>query len=341
MYETFFGLQKNPFGMTPDPSFLFLTPAHREGISALVYAISERKGFVAITGEAGTGKTTLLSQVLRSVPDNLASFSLVLNPTLGPDEFLESVLIDFGIGNLRNSKVHRLLQLQDFLTAAYAQNRTCVLVVDEAQKLSRNVLEEIRLLSNFENADAKLLQIVLAGQPELRDVLNREDLRQLKQRIAVRFELKPLLMLQVDQYIRFRWSKAGGSDKLPFDEDAIQTIAHISKGIPRVINCLCDNALLAAFATGSARVEDGDVRQAMADLDLGQPIGIVQRTTRINAAPKFSETDFITSLPGVPTTAPEVNELRTFERYELEDPNELRLQRLAALGKIQKVTKLG
>jgi general secretion pathway protein A len=316
MYESHFGLQKNPFAMTPDPSFLFLTPAHREAISALVYAISERKGFVALTGEAGTGKTTLISQVLRSVPDNLAAFSLVLNPTLGPDEFLESVLIDFGITSPRNSKVHRLMQLQEFLTLAYAQNRTCVLVVDEAQKLSRNVLEEIRLL-------------------------NREDLRQLKQRIAVRFELKPLLMLQVDQYIRFRWSKAGGSDKLPFEEDAIQTIAHVSKGIPRVINCLCDNALLAAFAAGGDRVEDGDVRQAMVDLDLGQPIGIVPRPTRINDAPKSSETDFLTSMPGLSAIAPEVSELRTFERYELEDPNELRLQRLAALGKIQKVTKLG
>jgi general secretion pathway protein A len=341
MYESFFGLQKNPFGMTPDPSFLFLTPAHREGISALVYAISERKGFVALTGEAGTGKTTLISQVLRSVPDNLAAFSLVLNPTLGPDEFLESLLIDFGLDCTRNSKVHRLLRLQEFLTAAYTQNRTCVLVVDEAQKLSRSVLEEIRLLSNFENADAKLLQIVLAGQPELRDVLNREDLRQLKQRIAVRFELKPLLMMQVDQYIRFRWSKAGGGDKLPFEEAALQTIAHVSKGIPRVINCLCDNALLAAFAAGAAIVEDGDVRQVVVDLDLGEPLGIVPRT-RISAPPKLSsEADFFTSMSAASNSAPEVSQLRTFERYELEDPNELRLQRLAALGKVQKVTKIG
>jgi general secretion pathway protein A len=340
MYESFFGLQKNPFGMTPDPSFLFLTPAHREGMSALVYAISERKGFVVLTGEAGTGKTTLISQVLRSVPDNLAAFSLVLNPTLGPDEFLESLLIDFGLECARNTKVHRLLRLQEFLTAAYTQNRTCVLVVDEAQKLSRNVLEEIRLLSNFENADAKLLQIVLAGQPELRDVLNREDLRQLKQRIAVRFELKPLLLMQVDQYIRFRWSKAGGSDKLPFEESALQTIAHASKGIPRVINCLCDNALLAAFAAGAAIVEDGDVRQVIADLDLGEPLGIVPRS-RVSAPPKQSSEDFFSSMPAASNSAPDVSQLRTFERYELDDPNELRLQRLAALGKVQKVTKIG
>src|SRR5579862_979826 len=210
MYERRFHLEKKPFAMTPDPGMLYLTPMHREALSGLVYAINEHKGFVVMIGEAGTGKTTLLSRLLRFVPEDQVNFSLVLNPTLSSAEFLESALGDFGITDIPPSKVQRLQRLQQFVTAAHINGKTCVLVVDEAHKLSPEVLEEIRLLTNFETAEQKLLQIVLVGQDELRTVLNRDDLRQLKQRIAVRFELKPLALEEVESYVRYRWARAGG-----------------------------------------------------------------------------------------------------------------------------------
>lgn len=254
--------------MTPDPSFLFQTSTHREALAGLVYAVLEKKGFIVLTGDAGTGKTTLLSRMLRTIPSDQAVFSLVLNPTLGVRQFLECVLLDFGIGDVPVSKVHRLLRLQQFVMEAHKGCKTCVLVVDEAHKLSVEVLEEIRLLSNFENAEQKLLQIVLAGQSELRTILNAVELRQLKQRIAVRCELKPLSPSEVYEYMRFRWTKAGSSQVLPFDEDAIRTIATVSGGLPRVINALCDNALVTIFGAGERTVTGPHAREAARDLDL-------------------------------------------------------------------------
>jgi len=266
MYKRRFHLDKNPFAMTPDPDLLYLTSGHREALSGLMYAVMERKGFVVLTGEAGTGKTTLLSRLLQHAEDS-AHFSLVLNPTLNGNEFLESALEDFGITDIPSSKVHRLQKLHHFLIASHLKGKTCVLVVDEAQKLSPEVLEEIRLLTNFETADQKLLQIVLVGQEELRNVLNREDLRQLKQRIAFRFELKPLSSAEVDAYIHYRWLSAGGRD-LPFEQEAVQLIDRASRGVPRVINSICDNALLLIYAFETPTVTVNDIRQVMSDLDL-------------------------------------------------------------------------
>lgn len=268
MYESHFGLQKKPFAMTPDPSFLVQTPSHREALASLLYGVLEEKGFMLITGDAGTGKTTLLSHMLRTIPSSKVAFSLLLNPTLNPDEFLESVLIDFGIEEIPASKVHRLLKLQEFLMAARRSGRICVLVVDEAHQLSDEVLEEIRLLTNFENADRKLLQIILAGQTELRNILNTEGLRQVKQRIAVRCDLRPLTSAEITQYMGVRWARAGASGGPPFNEGAVQAIARASKGIPRVINALCDNALALIFATGDACVTAEHALQVARDLDL-------------------------------------------------------------------------
>jgi general secretion pathway protein A len=270
MYERRFGLEKNPFLMTPDPGFLFLTNMHREALSGLGYAILQNKGFVVLTGDAGTGKTTLLSRLLRHMPENRVRFSLVLNPTLTPQEFLEAALWDFGITDVPESKVQRLLRLQQYVTEVQAQGHSCVLVVDEAHKLSAEVLEEIRLLTNFETADRKLLQIVLVGQQELKDLLGRDDLRQLKQRIAARFELKPLAKEEVDDYIRFRWTKAGG-EFFPFSKEAIDAIGMYSRGVPRVINSICDNALLLVFATEADMMTIDHVREVISDLDLGAP----------------------------------------------------------------------
>ncbi len=268
VYASHFGLQKKPFDMTPDPGFLFQTQTHREALAALTYGVLAEKGFITLTGDAGTGKTTLLSRMLRTIPNSSAVFSLILNPTFSPSEFLESALVDFGIRDVPSSKIRRLLTLQQFLTTAHGAGRICVLVADEAHKLSADVLEEIRLLTNFENAERKLLQIVLAGQTELRDTLNTEGLRQLKQRIAVRCELQPLSPVQVAQYMNFRWTRAGGEDGLPFEESAIQMIADASRGIPRVVNSLCDNALNLIYATGEPIVTAAHARQIARDLDL-------------------------------------------------------------------------
>lgn len=273
MYQRFFGLNKEPFAMTPDPAFLFLTSAHREALAGLTYAVLGGKGFVVLTGDAGTGKTTLLTKMLRSIPASRATFSVVLNPTLSPDEFLELALLDFGMAEVPASKAQRLLLLRTFLNEASKQGRASVLVVDEAHKLAPSVLEEIRLLSNFERADAKLLQIVMAGQNELANVLNRDDLRQLKQRIAVRLNLHALSPVDVEHYIQYRWKKAGATQPHPFDPQAVAQIAIWSAGTPRLVNVICDNALTVAFGEGVSVVTPSHVAEVAADLDLRAPSG--------------------------------------------------------------------
>jgi general secretion pathway protein A len=243
MYERRFGLEKNPFRMTPDPSFLFLTPIH---------------------------------------------FSLVVNPTLSPAEFLEAVLLDFGIVDIPSSKVQRLLKLQQFITEAHLNGRTAVLVVDEAHNLSAEVLEEIRLLTNFETAERKLLQIVLVGQGELKALLGRAELRQLRQRIAARFELKPLPYPEVAQYIQFRWTAAGGASPHPFTPAAVDKIARASAGIPRLINAICDNALLLAFATEQETVAAEQIDQVLMDLELNES-DLVSEATASNGGARQPE----------------------------------------------------
>jgi general secretion pathway protein A len=268
MYKQFFDLVKEPFAMTPDPSFLFLTEAHREALAGLTYAVFSRKGFVVLTGEAGTGKTTLLTRILQSAPPAQTALSVILNPTLSAGEFLELVLLDFGFTKVPSSKAQRLMMLRQFLTEAQAAGKTAILVVDEAQRLAPQVLEEIRLLSNFERPDGKLLQIVLAGQGELAQTLNREELRQLKQRIAVRLAIRPLQGIEVEQYLRHRWSKAGTKQPLPFQSDAIERIIQYSRSIPRLINALCDNALLLAYGEGTKTITAQHIFEVARDLDL-------------------------------------------------------------------------
>lgn len=267
MYNRSFGVRKNPFNMTPDPSFLFLTAQHREALVGLTYAILQRKGFVVLTGDAGTGKTTLLARVLQFMPAGQVQSSVILNPTLTPSEFLELALLDFGVTNVPTSKAQRLWVLRNLLLKAREQGRVSALIIDEAHKLSREVLEEIRLLGNFEEADEKFLQIVLIGQNELDEALNREDLRQLKQRIAVRLSIAPLAAQEVGQYIRHRWLRAGGSNP-PFSSEAVSLIADLSHGIPRLINGLCDNALTLAFGQGFPAVEIRHVQASASDLHL-------------------------------------------------------------------------
>lgn len=270
MYYEHFGLQTNPFQMTPDPAFLYLTPQYREAIASLTYAILAQKGFVVLTGEAGTGKTTLIRRVIQCIPEDVLRSSIILNPTLSAPEFLETAMLDFGLRNLPSSKALRLLKFNDFLIAGRTQRKITTLIIDEAHTLDRSVLEEIRLLSNFESATEKLLQIVLLGQPELDSILNREDLRQLKQRIALRMKIQPLAMSEVEQYMRSRWHKAGSTVELPFDSEAIKEVAGASTGIPRLINSLSDNALLLAFAEGVSKVTRKHVSDAGQELQIAR-----------------------------------------------------------------------
>jgi general secretion pathway protein A len=268
MYKEFFGLQRLPFNLTPDPGFLFLPVKHREALAGLAYAILERKGFIVLTGDAGTGKTTLLGSVLNLLPADRILSSVILNPTLTPAEFLEMVLLDFDITDVPASKAQRLWRLQEFLSRAASQGKIVLLVIDEAHKLSPEVLEEIRLLGNYESAAEKFLQILLLGQSELDDLLERQDLRQFKQRIALRLYIDPLTGPEVEKYIRFRWVKAGGTDVLPFTGDAVDGIIQWSRGIPRLVNSLCDNALLMAYGDKSQPVGINYVREAATNLAL-------------------------------------------------------------------------
>lgn len=266
MYTEFFGLQKLPFNLTPDPAFLFLPPKHREALAGLAYAVLEKKGFVVLTGDAGTGKTTLLSSVLNRLPADRVQTSIILNPTLTPSEFLEIVLLDFGIPDVPASKAQRLWKLQEFLLQVYRDEKVAVLVIDEAHKLSLEVLEEIRLLGNFEFGADKFLQILLLGQTELDDLLNRQDLRQFKQRIALRLYIDPLTAPETEKYVSFRWAKAGGTTAQPFTPDALRGVFQWSRGIPRLINSICDTALLMAYGEESRSVGWNYVRDAAANL---------------------------------------------------------------------------
>jgi general secretion pathway protein A len=267
MYTAFYSLQKKPFSMSPDPSFLYMTRQHREGLTGLTYAILERKGFLVLSGMAGVGKTTLLAWVLQKLPSDKVQSSVILNPTLTREEFLELALLDFGMTDIPASKARRLLMLQSFLLKNREEGKVSVLIVDEAHKLSYELLEEVRLLGNFEYGDEKLIQILLLGQRELDDVLNRPDLAQLKQRISVRLSVDALSAQDLEHYIQHRWSVAGGSSH-PFTPEAILHINKWSKGVPRLINSICDNALATAFADESLSVRSTHVDSAAQDLRL-------------------------------------------------------------------------
>ena len=267
MYYDFFGVRKAPFNLTPDPAFLYLTPQHREALAGLSYAIMARKGFVVLTGSAGTGKTTLVTLIRQHLPVARVQYSIILNPTLTPAEFLEAAMMDFGFKDIPASKAQRISELQNFLWDRYRAGRISALIVDEAHKLSPDVLEEIRLLGNFESTDEKLLQIALVGQSELDELLNSEHQWQFKQRIARRMSVAPLTAEDVGPYIQHRWTTAGGKEA-PFSAEAVAGIVTATRGVPRLINVLCDNALIEAFADGAAMVEARHVLGVCRELHL-------------------------------------------------------------------------
>jgi general secretion pathway protein A len=301
MYAEFYGLTKNPFNMTPDPEFLLMTKQHREGLAGLSYAILERRGFLMLTGAAGSGKTTLLAWLLEKLPPTRVTTSVILNPTLTRDEFFELVLLNFGVTEIPPSKAQRLQILYKLLAKGKEEGRVLVLIVDEAHKLNAELLEEVRLLGNFESAQHKLLQILLIGQAELDDTLNRPDLWQLKQRIAVRLALHALPAGEVEEYIRHRWKIAGCATPPPFTADAIAAVTELSRGIPRLVNSICDNALVLAFAEDAKMVTAARIETAAADLARGRiatPPATNNRTPPPQPAVIRIETPMLKTLEG-------------------------------------------
>ena len=338
MYTAFFGLQKLPFNLTPDPDYLFMSPKHREALAGLRYAVLGRKGFVVLTGDAGTGKTTLLSAVLSQLPTGKVLSSILLNPTLTPSEFMELVMLDFGITDIPASKAQRLWTLQGFLLEAYRKDRIAVLVIDEAHKLSAEVLEEIRLLGNYEYGADKFVQIVLLGQCELDDLLDRHDLRQFKQRIALRLYIDPLTAAETTEYIRFRWAKAGGIGEPPFSPEAIEGVVRWSGGIPRLINSICDSALLMAYGDACSTIGLRSIRDAAMNLALIPSLAAPAAPVQPVATPLTAEEVSIPKLGPVEvplrrntdSDLSEVdNDIPAFARYGADRKNSSILKRLA------------
>ncbi len=267
MYKTFFNLQLNPFEISPDPHFFYPTPCHYEAIANLYHAIQGRKGLVVITGEVGTGKTLLVRCLLEKLGKDNIRFAYVFNPILGPLEFLRYVAADLGLPAGQNDKSDLLQRLNSFLIQRHQQGQTAVLVLDEAHLLSSEVLEESRLLSNLETTRGKLLQIALVGQPELDGKLDSSEMRQLKQRIALRCTLKPLRWEDTKDYIQWRLRRAGASaTPAIFAEESLRVIYEYSRGLPRLINTICENALISGFAAGTRSIPPSLVEEACADL---------------------------------------------------------------------------
>jgi general secretion pathway protein A len=269
MYLGFYGLREQPFNPTPDPRFLYPTAAHREALAQLLYGVQEGKGFIVLTGEVGTGKTTLLHTLLQRL-DPKTAVAFIMNSTLPFDGLLEYMLEDFGIPSPGTSTAQRLAALNRFLIERRRNGQNTVLVIDEAQNLSASTLEQVRLLSNFETPGGKLLQILLVGQPELRAVLNQPELRQLKQRIGLRCTIQPLTADETRDYIRSRLRVANAADLRIFSERAIERIAAYTGGIPRVINIVCDHCLLIGYAEQTRKIEPEMVERAIEYLEEGR-----------------------------------------------------------------------
>ena len=267
MYTSFFGINEKPFSITPDPRYLFMSERHGEALAHLVYGVTESGGFIQLTGEVGTGKTTLCRTLLLNRMPSNADVAVVLNPQLSALEFLEAICEELGVAvpEPRGSIKALIDALNRYLLDAHAEGRRTILVVDEAQNLAPDVLEEVRLLTNLETSKQKLLQIILIGQPELRELLARTDLRQLAQRITARYHLEPLSREETDQYIEHRLKVAGALGEV-FDPGAKREVYRLTQGVPRLINVICDRALLGAYSQGSRRVNRRMIRLAASEV---------------------------------------------------------------------------
>lgn len=270
MYRQFYGLSRKPFEMSPDPFFFYPTSQHKEALAILQYGVLRQKGFVVITGEVGTGKTLIVRCLLDSLTRHRVALAFIYNPRLSFQEFLTHVLVDLGLPHSPQTKVEMLARLNSFLMERSRNGTTTALIVDEAHLLSWDLLEEIRLLTNLETSQGKLLQIVLVGQPELDRKLDSDGLRQLKQRISLRCHLEPLKLEELRGYIHTRLDLAGanGNKASIFSDEAVQTVHDLSLGIPRLANTLCENSMISGYGQHATQITPEIVREVAADLRL-------------------------------------------------------------------------
>ena len=266
VYLEYYGLREYPFDITPNPRFLFYSGKHREAFNHLLYGIRERKGFVQITGEVGAGKTTLCRALLEEIADTFTT-ALILNPALDADLLIKAICMEYGLPVKGMDRLEMMAALNAFLLEQLAHGRDTVLIIDEAQDMTNELLEQVRLLSNLEADDRKLLQIVLMGQPELRDRLNDHSLRQLRQRITVRYHLNPLTRAEVNRYIQHRLQTAGANGSPFFTGPGLWRLFRYTKGIPRLVNALSDKCLLAAFVQQTDRIGFATVGRAINELE--------------------------------------------------------------------------
>lgn len=270
MYQEYYGLDAPPFNITPDPRYLFYSHRHREAFEHILFGISQRTGFIQITGDVGTGKTTLCRAVLERLDEGYST-ALILNPVMTGIQLLRSILRELGLNDRGNDRVRLIDRLNQFLLDRARAEEDVVLFVDEAQDMSDELLEQVRLLSNLETDDRKLLQIVLIGQPELRSRLERDELRQLRQRITVRYHLGPISRRETESYIQHRLRVAGSNARPTFSRAAIRAIHRHSRGIPRLINAVCDKTLLCGYVEGRDHLRWHQVRRAIRDLGGTRP----------------------------------------------------------------------
>lgn len=266
MYQAFYGLTEAPFDITPNPRFLFYSAKHREAFNHLLYGIRERKGFVQLTGEVGAGKTTLCRAALEQLDQHYTT-ALILNPIMSAEELMRAIGFEYGLPVNGLDKLTTVAVINNFLLDQAQRGKETVLIIDEAQDLTDELLEQVRLLSNLETDNRKLLQIVLMGQPELRERLNNPRLRQLRQRITVRFHLPPLSKFEMQKYIRHRLKTSGANGLPHFTKWGLWRVYQYTKGIPRLINAVCDKALLAGFVHQTGKINFRIVGQAIRELE--------------------------------------------------------------------------
>jgi general secretion pathway protein A len=268
MYLEFYRLKEMPFGLTPDPRYIFKTESHLEVLATVKYGVEQSKGLIVVTGEVGCGKTTILRAALQSFGEEVLAV-YIFNPFLTSAEFFEQLTMEMELRVPKNvSKPELLAAMAHILSWRHSQGLRTVLIVDEAHGLPPVLLEEIRLLMNFETNSEKLLQVILSGQPEFDEVLNHQNLRQLKQRVSLRGSIKPLSVFEINKYIRFRLKQAGAENVNLFDNGAVRLIGHVSQGIPRVINNICDNALLYGYASASEVITRDIIGEVITALSL-------------------------------------------------------------------------
>ena len=313
MYKEFFGLRANPFNVNPDPRYLFLTRHTEEALACLTYGIQSRKGFVLLSGEVGTGKTTLINKLLEWLRLQQVATAFIFNSRMNVPQFLDYMMADFGIACDSKAKSQILLRLYNWLLDRYRAGETAVLIVDEAQNLSDEVLEEIRLMTNLETFTEKLLQIVLVGQPELEQKLKQPQLRQLRQRLTLRAKTHPLSLEETKAYVSQRLRIAGSSGQRIFDPEALMAIHRYSNGIPRVVNLICEHCLVSAFVDQQKTVGVEMVEAVARDFDLGDNTTSQVLTTPppTNPVEKF---DLVEALRTLATLA---DRLRQSEQPEL------------------------